>query len=92
MNVPYKVPLMVSTDGTAVNLGVLEPKSVDLDMSVGVYAQIGEHYHGSYEVTPSSEAQVLDTDTLILDGNITINPITSNYGLITWDGSTITVS
>lgn len=92
MNVPYKVPLAVSTDGTSVNLGVLEPKSVDLDMSVGVYAQIGEHYHGSYTVTPSSEAQVLDTDTLILDGNITINPIPSNYGLITWDGSTITVS
>ena len=92
MNVPYKVPLAVSTGGAAVNLGVLEPKSVDLDMSVGVYAQIGEHYHGSYEVTPSSEAQVLDTDTLILDGNITINPIPSNYGLITWDGSTITVS
>lgn len=92
MNVPYRVPLAVSTDGTAVNLGVLEPKSVDLDVSIGVYAQIGEHYHGSYEVTPSSEAQVLDTDTLILDGNITINPIPSNYGLITWDGSKITVS
>ena len=92
MNVPYRVPLMVSTDGTAVNLGVLEPKSIELDMTVGVYAQIGEHYHGSYEVTPSSEAQVLDTDTLILDGNITINPIPSNYGLISWDGSTITVS
>lgn len=92
MNVPYRVPLIVSTDGTAVNLGVLEPKSIELDMTVGVYAQIGEHYHGSYEVTPSSEAQVLDTDTLILDGNITINPIPSNYGLISWDGSTITVS
>ena len=83
---------MVSTDGTVVNLGVLEPKSVDLAMSVGVYAQIGEHYHGSYMVTPSSETQILNTDTLILDGNITINPIPSNYGLITWDGSTITVS
>lgn len=92
MNVPYKVPLAVSMNGTAVNLGVLEPKSIELNMTVGVYAQIGEHYHGSYEVTPSSEAQVLDTDTLILDGNITINPIPSNYGLVTWDGSTITVS
>ena len=92
MNVPYRVPLMVSTDGTAVNLGVLEPKSVDLDMSVGVYAQIGEHYHGAYTITPSSETQILDTDTLILDGNITINPIPSNYGLISWDGSKITVS
>ena len=92
MNIPYMVPLMVSTDGVAVSLGIQEPRSVALGMTVGVYAQIGEHYHGSYEVTPSSEAQVLDTDTLILDGNITINPIPSNYGLITWDGSIITVS
>lgn len=92
MNVPYRVPLLVSTDDVAVNLGVQEPKSVGLDMNVGVYAQIGEHYHGTYEVTPSAATQVLETDTLILDGNITINPIPSNYGLITWDGSTITVS
>lgn len=92
MNIPYMVPLAVSTDGVAVSLGVQEPQSVALDMSVGVYAQIGEHYHGSYTITPSSEPQVLDTDTLILDGNITINPIPSNYGLVSWDGSTITVS
>lgn len=92
MNIPYMVPLAVSTDGVAVSLGVQEPQNVALDMTVGVYAQIGEHYHGSYEVTPSSEAQVLDTNTLILDGNITIDPIPSNYGLISWDGSTITVS
>lgn len=92
MNIPYMVTLAVSTDGVAVSLGVQEPKSVALDMSVGVYAQTGEHYHGIYEVTPSSETQILDTDTLILDGNITINPIPSNYGLISWDGSTITVS
>lgn len=92
MNIPYMVPLAVSTDGVAVSLGVQEPQSVALGMSVGVYAQIGEHYHGAYTITPSSETQVLDTDTLILDGNITINPIPSNYGLITWDGTNITVS
>ena len=92
MNIPYKVPLAVSTDGVAVSLGVQEPQGVALDMTVGVYAQIGEHYHGAYTVTPTNQAQVLDTDALILDGNITSNPIPSNYGLISWDGSTITVS
>lgn len=92
MNIPHKVPLAVSTDGVAVDLGVQEPQGVALDMTVGVYAQIGEHYHGAYTVTPTNQAQVLDTDALILDGNITINPIPSNYGLISWDGSTITVS
>lgn len=49
-------------------------------------------YEGLTEVTPSSEAQVLETKNLRMDENVTINPIPSNYGLITWNGSTITVS
>ena len=49
-------------------------------------------YEGPYEVTPSSEEQVLNTDAFYMNGNITINPVPNNYGLITWDGSTLTVS
>ena len=49
-------------------------------------------YDGSYEVTPSTSAQTLDTANLLLAHNITINPIPSNYGLITWNGSVLTVS
>ena len=49
-------------------------------------------YEGPYEVTPSSEEQVLNTDAFYMNGNITINPIPNNYGLITWDGSTLIVS
>ena len=49
-------------------------------------------YEGSYEVTPSSEEQVLNTDAFYMNGNIIINPIPNNYGLITWNGSVITVS
>lgn len=49
-------------------------------------------YEGEYEVTPTSETQTLATDSLYMRGNITINPIPSNYGLITWNGSTLTVS
>lgn len=49
-------------------------------------------YGGSYEVTPSGEAQVLPTSSRVLLSDITINPIPSNYGLITWDGSTLMVS
>ena len=49
-------------------------------------------YEGSYEVTPSDTEQVLATDSFYMNGNITINPIPNNYGLITWNGSTITVS
>ena len=49
-------------------------------------------YSGPYEVTPSSTEQVLETDAFYMNGNITINPIPNNYGLITWNGSTLTVS
>lgn len=49
-------------------------------------------YEGATEITPSEEAQVLQTNNFRMTDNITINPIPSNYGLITWDGSTITVS
>ena len=49
-------------------------------------------YEGPYEVTPMQRTQTLATDSLYMRGNITINPIPSNYGLITWNGSTLTVS
>ena len=49
-------------------------------------------YTGAYEVTPSEETQVLETKYLRMTDNVTINPIPSNYGLITWNGSIITVS
>lgn len=51
-----------------------------------------DDYTGEYEVTPSAEAQTLQTNGLRMLGNVTINPIPSNYGLITWDGITLTVS
>ena len=49
-------------------------------------------YEGPTEVTPSAETQTLETNGLRMTDNITINPIPNNYGLITWNGSTITVS
>ena len=49
-------------------------------------------YTGAYEVTPSGETQALETYNKRMTGNVTINPIPNNYGLITWNGSIITVS
>ena len=49
-------------------------------------------YEGAYEVTPSAETQTLLTNSFRMTDNVVINPIPNNYGLITWDGSTITVS
>lgn len=49
-------------------------------------------YTGSYEVTPSSDVQTLDTAGLRLTRPVTVNPIPQNYGLITWNGAFLTVS
>ena len=49
-------------------------------------------YSGSYSVTPSSESQTLQTAYRTLSENIVIDPIPSNYGLIGWNGSVLTVS
>lgn len=51
-----------------------------------------DYYTGSYEFTPSAERQTIEIDQLTASQNITINPIPSNYGLITWNGATLTVS
>lgn len=49
-------------------------------------------YTGATEVTPSQDTQVLTTANTTVFQNITINPIPSNYGLITYNGSVLTVS
>lgn len=51
-----------------------------------------EPYEGSYEFTPSGERQEIEIENKRATENIVINPIPDNYGLITWDGSVITVS
>ena len=49
-------------------------------------------YDGSYEITPSEDTQTLGTAYHVPIADIIVNPIPSNYGLITWNGSTLTVS
>lgn len=49
-------------------------------------------YHGSYEVTPTQSTQTLSVAGKRMAQDLVVNPIPSNYGLITWDGSTLTVS
>ena len=49
-------------------------------------------YEGAYEVTPSASAQTLPTEHRSMLRDVVIGAIPSNYGLITWDGSVLTVS
>ena len=49
-------------------------------------------YDGITEITPSQDTQILQTSNKALTRNIVVNPIPSNYGLVTWDGSRLTIS
>lgn len=49
-------------------------------------------YSGEYTFTPSAERQVIDIAGKTAAQNLVIDPIPSNYGKITWNGSVITVS
>lgn len=68
-------------------------QSVDADISVQiVVGGDAPPYQGEYVHTPCSETITIPCAEYKMLDNITINPIPSNYGLITWDGRTITVS
>lgn len=67
-------------------------QTYDLSVDTAIETITGDHYTGATEVTPTAEAQILETQGFFTDDNIRINPIPNNYGLITWDGSVLTVS
>ena len=62
--------------------------------SIGVKTGLvgGNPYTGSYDIVPTTSTQTLQTEGRILAHNITVGAIPSNYGLITYNGSVLTVS
>lgn len=72
--------------------GVLSaPKGIQGILTIPTSAGI-ESYTGAYEFVPTAEAQTISIDHKLAEQDIIIDPIPSNYGLITYNGSIITVS
>lgn len=67
-----------------------------MDGECGIFYEVSAReypdYEGPYSVTPSDVVQTLETKDTVMTQNVTIDPIPPNYGLITWDGVTLTVS
>lgn len=82
----------------SLNLNIDGDMSLDIpvDGEAGTVIKVNDYaypiYEGQTEVTPTQETQVLQTANKTVVQDIIINPIPSNYGLITWNGSTLTVS
>ena len=85
LSVTYRQP-KVEVDISAPTLGVSTGTPVARD-----YVE-RPAYEGETTVIPTNETQTLHTKNLRMTDDIVVNPIPSNYGLITWNGSVITVS
>lgn len=88
----------------ATDLIVIGHEAADLDVLGGAVTEFTEdqyipmiqtdapEYEGPYEATPAATAQTFPTTGKLMVREFTVNPIPSNWGLITWNGSTLTVS
>ena len=91
----FPIPVTLSVAESVQEYTMSATESVQnfaMNIETEIVTSLHPDYTGAVTVTPTNRTQVLSTkDTVVLD-NITINPIPNNYGLITWNGSTITVS
>lgn len=77
-------------EGTA-DCNLLVPESGE----AGVFTALHEGYpvyQGPYEVTPTEATQTFNTTFKSTTQNFVVNPIPTNYGRISWNGSVLTVS
>ena len=72
----------------SVSSGSVEPLKVD----IASIEWRGRDYTGAYTATPSAETQTFPTRGKNMTEDFVVEPIPSNYGLITWNGSVLTVS
>lgn len=66
--------------------------AIQAGIGAAYYSIEGEIYDGPYSATPSDHEQVLQTANKVMTRDVVIAPIPSNYGKISYNGSTITVS
>lgn len=93
MTLPICVDLTVSESVQQFDVSISENNiPVAITVITPIVASVVPEYDGSYEFTPSADEQTVQTSGKRLAQDITINPIPNNYGLITWNGSIITVS
>lgn len=76
-----------------ISVDIERQKAIEIETATQVVvSRVAPDYEGGYEFTPTEEQQVVPTAGKILEENIVINPIPSNYGLITYNGFKLTVS
>lgn len=81
----------VSVAGLPVGVGT-SAVSIAAQVATKYSMREGDIYDGEYVFTPSDAVQTVRTKDKTLLQDITINPIPSNWGRITYNGAIITVT
>lgn len=93
MTTPITLKAKISASNVTFKMKVTDSNAVKkADVGASYTVISAPSYEGSYIFTPTEEEQTVHTAGTRLAENITINPIPSNYGRITWNGSVLTVS
>ena len=86
------VPMTVASRSINVPMTVsVNTEAISMALGAGITVLPAPRYSGEYEVTPSEETQVLATKGSVLQADVTVAPVPSNYGRIAWNGSTLIV-
>ena len=84
-----KLRLRLDDDRLKLRVGLEQKLKLKLCPTEGKLIPV---YTGGYSVTPSTFTTILMTKDKRMTDNVVVDPIPSNYGLITWNGSFLTVS
>ena len=87
---PIVIDMDVGTTPT-IPVGVEKAKTIGMGMEMSIQVVVPKAQERT--VTPSSAEQIITPEQgFNALSKVTVEPIPSNYGLITWNGSTLTVS
>lgn len=75
-----------------IQLKFIDEASFPIRFEAGMESTPITPYEGAYEVTPSRETQVLETEGFLMSAPVIVHPIPRNYGFITYNGFEILVS
>lgn len=93
MTIPIRIDMTVTESQQNYCLKVTETNTpIQVDVETPVVAGTAKEYKGECDITPTDAKQVFNTEGMRCPHNFIVEPIPNNYGLITYNGSIITVS
>ena len=93
VTIKYRGSIISTMSASGTKTLQTEGKYCDSDIDVEYDKPAGIAVETNKEATPSESTQIIEpSDGYDALEQVTINPIPTNYGKITWDGTTLTIT